>query len=103
MLRTTLLAIALGIGTRLCAQHHQANSAEIMQQLKKINTLGSVLYIAAHPDDENTRLISWLANGQNVRTAYLSLTRGDGGQNLIGTEKGRCSGDPQDPGAPGGP
>ena len=49
-------------------------------------SLGTVLYVAAHPDDENTRLISYFSNERKVRTAYLSLTRGDGGQNLIGTE-----------------
>ncbi len=54
--------------------------------LKKLTVLGSVLYVAAHPDDENTRLIAWLANEKLVRTGYLSLTRGDGGQNLIGSE-----------------
>ncbi len=54
--------------------------------LKKLTVLGSVLYLAAHPDDENTRLIAWLANERLVRTGYLSLTRGDGGQNLIGPE-----------------
>src|SRR5690606_31000083 len=52
------------------------------------SVLGSVLYFAAHPDDENTKLISYLASERKVRTAYLSLTRGDGGQNLIGTEQG---------------
>ncbi len=62
------------------------NSAEIDQALKKLNFLGSVLYVAAHPDDENTRLISYLANEVNARTGYLSITRGDGGQNLIGPE-----------------
>ncbi|RKS52937.1 LmbE family N-acetylglucosaminyl deacetylase [Gillisia mitskevichiae] len=62
------------------------NSAEIDQALKKLNFLGSVLYLAAHPDDENTRLISYLANEVNARTGYLSITRGDGGQNLIGPE-----------------
>ncbi|GIZ08260.1 PIG-L family deacetylase [Flavobacterium sp. UMI-01] len=62
------------------------NSAEIYNQIKKLNFLGSVLYIAAHPDDENTKLISYLANETKARTAYLSLTRGDGGQNLIGPE-----------------
>ena len=60
--------------------------AQIFKQLKKLNTLASVLYVAAHPDDENTRLISLFSNHFNARTAYLSLTRGDGGQNLIGTE-----------------
>ncbi len=54
--------------------------------LRKLQTLGSVLYLAAHPDDENTRLIAWLGNERLVRTGYLSLTRGDGGQNLIGSE-----------------
>lgn len=62
------------------------NSAEIDQALQKLNFLGSVLYVAAHPDDENTRLISYLANEVNARTGYLSITRGDGGQNLIGPE-----------------
>jgi len=63
-------------------------SSEILLQIKKLNTVGSVLYIAAHPDDENTRLIAYLANEKCLRTGYLSLTRGDGGQNLIGPEQG---------------
>ncbi|MFY0601441.1 MAG: PIG-L family deacetylase [Cyclobacteriaceae bacterium] len=63
--------------------HH---SGDIIQMLEKLNTLGSVLYVAAHPDDENTQLISYFANGMHLRTGYLSATRGDGGQNLIGTE-----------------
>ncbi len=62
------------------------NSAEIFAKIEKLNFLGSVLYIAAHPDDENTRLISYMANAQKARTGYLSLTRGDGGQNLVGPE-----------------
>lgn len=62
------------------------NAAEIYAKIEKLNFLGSVLYIAAHPDDENTRLISYMANAQKARTGYLSLTRGDGGQNLIGPE-----------------
>ncbi len=65
-----------------------ANAAEIKLQLNKLNVLGSVLYVAAHPDDENTRLISYLAKEKLYRTGYLSLTRGDGGQNLIGNELG---------------
>jgi LmbE family N-acetylglucosaminyl deacetylase len=63
-------------------------SAEMYQAIKKLNVLGSVLYIAAHPDDENTRLISWLSKDRLYRTGYLSLTRGDGGQNLISDEQG---------------
>ncbi|MBZ9729180.1 PIG-L family deacetylase [Salegentibacter sp. JZCK2] len=62
------------------------NASEIFQEIKKLNFLGSVLYLGAHPDDENTRLISYFSNEKNARTAYLSLTRGDGGQNLIGPE-----------------
>ncbi|MFZ9660804.1 MAG: PIG-L family deacetylase, partial [Chitinophagaceae bacterium] len=65
-----------------------ANSAEIMMGLQKLKVLGSVLYIAAHPDDENTRLLTWLSKDRMYRTGYLSLTRGDGGQNLIGEEQG---------------
>ena len=67
-------------------QPQKLNSVEIYNQIQKLNFLGSVLYIAAHPDDENTRLISYLSNETKARTAYLSLTRGDGGQNLIGPQ-----------------
>ncbi len=63
-------------------------SSEIFSQIQKLNVVGSVLYIAAHPDDENTRLLAYLANEKKYRTGYLSLTRGDGGQNLIGDEQG---------------
>ncbi|UYZ61021.1 PIG-L family deacetylase [Hymenobacter latericus] len=62
------------------------SSSEILLGLKKLNVLGSVLYIAAHPDDENTRMIAYLANGRLLETGYFSCTRGDGGQNLIGPE-----------------
>ena len=69
------------------AQHpKKPTSSEIYQAIEKLNFLGSVLYVAAHPDDENTKLISHMANAVKARTAYLSLTRGDGGQNLVGTE-----------------
>lgn len=62
------------------------SSSEIFHKLEKLGFLGSALFIAAHPDDENTRLISYLDNDVMARTAYLSLTRGDGGQNLIGPQ-----------------
>jgi LmbE family N-acetylglucosaminyl deacetylase len=68
--------------------YQQPSSAQIKLKLRKLNFLGSVLYVAAHPDDENTRIITYLANDQLAATAYLSLTRGDGGQNLIGAEIG---------------
>ncbi len=63
-------------------------SSEILLNLNKLNVLGSVLYVAAHPDDENTLLLAYLAKERLVRTGYLSMTRGDGGQNLIGPEQG---------------
>src|SRR5215211_6050380 len=65
-----------------------STSADIYLGLKKLNVLGSVLYIAAHPDDENTRLMTYFSKDRLYRTGYLSLTRGDGGQNLIGDEQG---------------
>lgn len=78
---------SLGLSLGLFAQTISAqNATEIYQQLQQLNTLASVLYIAAHPDDENTRLITHFAQHEHARTAYLSLTRGDGGQNLIGPE-----------------
>ena len=62
------------------------SSSEILLGLQKLDVLGSVMYIAAHPDDENTRLLAYFANGRHLETSYLSLTRGDGGQDLIGPE-----------------
>jgi LmbE family N-acetylglucosaminyl deacetylase len=70
----------------------QSDLVSILQNLKKLNVLGSVLYIAAHPDDENTRLLAYLAQEKHYRTGYLSLTRGDGGQNLIGNEQSELLG-----------
>ena len=70
----------------------QLNSSEIKLGLQKLNILGSALYIAAHPDDENTRLLAFLAKEKKFRTGYLSLTRGDGGQNLIGNEQSELLG-----------
>jgi LmbE family N-acetylglucosaminyl deacetylase len=67
-------------------QPEKLSTSQIYEALQKLNFLGSVLYVAAHPDDENTRLISYMENHVKARTAYLSLTRGDGGQNLIGPE-----------------
>ncbi|AEH02020.1 PIG-L family deacetylase [Lacinutrix sp. 5H-3-7-4] len=67
-------------------QPEKLNASQIHDAVQKLNFLGSVLYVAAHPDDENTRLISYMSNQVKARTAYLSLTRGDGGQNLIGPE-----------------
>src|SRR5687768_5971626 len=60
--------------------------AEILQELRSLRELGTVLHIGAHPDDENTQLITYFARGRGYRTAYLSLTRGDGGQNELGAD-----------------
>ncbi len=68
------------------AQPPQPDAGRILHKMQQLKVLGSALYVAAHPDDENTRLIAWLANERQVKTAYLALTRGDGGQNLIGPE-----------------
>jgi LmbE family N-acetylglucosaminyl deacetylase len=82
-----LAALVGGLG--VCAQAPATvTSADIYLRLKKLNVLGSVLYVAAHPDDENSRLIAYMAKGRLYRTGYLSMTRGDGGQNLIGDEQG---------------
>lgn len=88
-MRRHLLFIVLLVFTSLqtlAQQPKKPNSSEIYESIKKLNFLGSVLYVAAHPDDENTRLIAYMSNHVKARTAYLSLTRGDGGQNLIGPE-----------------
>ena len=81
-----LIIFLTGISISFAQQPQKPSSVEIYNQIKKLNFLGSVLYVAAHPDDENTRLISYMANEMNARTGYLSLTRGDGGQNLIGPQ-----------------
>ncbi|WP_161622704.1 PIG-L family deacetylase [Cesiribacter andamanensis] len=87
MRNLTFVLVLLQCSLVAPAQKPQTHtSSDIQLALQKLEVLGSVLYIAAHPDDENTRLITWLANDKKYRTAYLSLTRGDGGQNLIGPE-----------------
>ena len=83
-----VLASASNIG--LAAE--VTTGAVILQELRSFATTGSVLYIAAHPDDENTQVITYLARGRGYRTAYLSLTRGDGGQNLLGPQLGETLG-----------
>ena len=70
------------------AQKDLSGETRMRLMLDELNNLGSVMMIAAHPDDENTALLAYLARGRHVRTAYLSLTRGEGGQNLIGSEQG---------------
>ncbi len=74
------------------AQKNLAGETELRQRLDQLNTLGSVMMIAAHPDDENTALLAYFSRGRHMRTAYLSLTRGEGGQNLLGSEQGAALG-----------
>lgn len=88
MVRYLLLMCLLYGQIAIAQQVRPSASSEIYRQIKSLKTVPKVLYFAAHPDDENTGLLSWLVNEQHVQTAYLSLTRGDGGQNLIGNEQG---------------
>ena len=84
--RLLLLVCFLSFTSLGFTQPTQSSSSAILLKMKKLNVLGSALYLAAHPDDENTRLIGYLSNEALVNTAYLALTRGDGGQNLVGPE-----------------
>ncbi len=86
-----LLALAAG-PARAAAPAENLSASEIALQLKKLNVVGSVLYLAAHPDDENSAFLAWGAKGRLLETGYLSVTRGDGGQNLIGNETGELVG-----------
>lgn len=91
MITHTRLNLVLSLLVALAplrAQRSISGEIEIRLALEKLNTLGSAMMIAAHPDDENTALLAYLARGRHVRTAYLALTRGEGGQNLIGPEQG---------------
>ncbi|MFY1046124.1 PIG-L family deacetylase [Chryseobacterium sp. GP-SGM7] len=94
MFKKVSIAVILSLSTVLTSaqQVRPSKSSEIYRDLKTLKHLPKVLYLAAHPDDENTGLLSWLINDQNVETGYLSLTRGDGGQNLLGTEQGAALG-----------
>ncbi|MCW5977814.1 MAG: PIG-L family deacetylase [Bryobacteraceae bacterium] len=82
------LIVCLLSPLRVAAQRELAGAPEMKQALDRLNVLGAALMIAAHPDDENTGLLTYLARGRKVRTIYLSITRGEGGQNLIGPEQG---------------
>lgn len=89
---TTILFLGFSVIFCSAQQFRPAKSSDIFRELKTLQHIPKVLYLAAHPDDENTGLLSWLVNEENVETAYLSLTRGDGGQNLLGTEQGAALG-----------
>jgi LmbE family N-acetylglucosaminyl deacetylase len=82
---SSILLVAVCMSTPVNAE---PDAAHIQLGLRRLGVVGRVLYVAAHPDDENTALLAYLQNDALVRTAYLSMTRGDGGQNLIGSEQG---------------
>src|SRR5579871_1777344 len=82
------IVLAVSLFPAGAQQRPFSGAPEIEQSLHKLNVLGTVLMIAAHPDDERTAVLAYFARGRHMRTAYLSLTRGDGGQNLIGSEQG---------------
>ncbi len=93
MKRIPFVIIITFLSFNIFAQsQQQMSSSEILQGMKKLNVVGSVLYIAAHPDDENTRLLTYLSKEKKLRTGYLSITRGDGGQNLVGKEQAELLG-----------
>ncbi len=90
-----LLCVSASVRLELSAQMrpvYDRGASGLYQLLKKLNTSTSALMIGAHPDDEDTAMLAYLARGESARTAYLSLTRGDGGQNIIGTELGESLG-----------
>src|SRR5262245_22777094 len=83
---TLVLVGILTQHTSLIVAAEQPSAVAILQELRNFGELGSILHVAAHPDDENTQLITYFARGRGFRTAYLSITRGDGGQNVLGPE-----------------
>ena len=84
--KSLLIILFYFISNQILSQSNNFYSASnISSMLEKLDVFGKVLYIAAHPDDENTRLIAYLANEKKYETAYLSATRGGGGQNFLGT------------------
>lgn len=92
MSRYFIIVLILTLTRPLFSQINNANSSEIYLGIHRLATLGNAMYIAAHPDDENTLMITWLSKEKHVRTAYFAMTRGDGGQNLIGSEQGEAVG-----------
>jgi LmbE family N-acetylglucosaminyl deacetylase len=87
-----VIAFALAMALSPSLNPSQPDAAHLLRSIERLQPAARVLYIAAHPDDENTRLLAWLVHDKKLRTAYLSITRGDGGQNLIGTEQGPALG-----------
>jgi LmbE family N-acetylglucosaminyl deacetylase len=91
-IRNLVALLVLCLATALSAQQKALDAAQLQLALRKLNVLGSALYVAAHPDDENTALIAYLGNERLLRSGYLAMNRGDGGQNLLGDEKSELLG-----------
>lgn len=88
-----LAVLSMGICQSVnAAPPPQMPAGELQRAIDRLSVVGSVLYVAAHPDDENTRLLAWLVGERGLRVGYLSMTRGGGGQNLIGTEQAELLG-----------
>ena len=81
-----ILFIAFLATTQASSIPEDRGAMGLAQALNRLDVIESVLHTGAHPDDENSALLAWLSRGAGIRTAYLSATRGDGGQNLLGTE-----------------
>ena len=92
MKRVVLLVCAGLLALAPSARGQRVDAGKLGEEIAGLGTTARVLMIGAHPDDEDTQLITWLAKARHVETAYLSLTRGDGGQNLIGNELGPALG-----------
>ena len=88
IVQALVLVFTMGSVNQVVAQYKPLNKSETLAEMQRFASGKRVLYMAAHPDDENTRLIAWLSNALDAETTYLSLTRGSGGQNLIGDELG---------------
>ena len=88
IVQALVLVFVMGSVNQVVAQYKPLNKSETLAEMQRFASGKRVLYMAAHPDDENTRLIAWLSNALDAETTYLSLTRGSGGQNLIGDELG---------------
>src|SRR5215470_1646606 len=95
--RNALAWVTVGVAVLMTASNishagQVTTRATILRELRSFATTASVLYVAAHPDDEHSQVITYFARGRGYRTAYLSLTRGDGGQNLLGPQLGEALG-----------
>lgn len=88
IVRGLAMVLAFFFGNQLVAQYSPLSQSQAMAEMQRFSSGKKVLYLAAHPDDENTRLIAWLSNALDAETTYLSLTKGSGGQNLLGDELG---------------